>query len=94
MKLKVILLLVFGIIPSALLLRDPTDAHFGYPFYVSYGLLWCTLFTYFYIRTDATQRRKLLWMSPLVLFAFAVPVFVLYVWIAMWVQFDRGGALP
>jgi len=33
-------------------------------------------------------------MSPLVLFAFAVPVFVLYVWIAMWVQFDRGGALP
>jgi hypothetical protein len=101
LKLKRILLVVFAAIPFILILRDflffppnrllPGD---GLVFCVLWGFAWCLLFAHTYVHAERGERRRLLLISPLVLFAFGFPVPYALLCIVIMVQIARGVAPP
>jgi hypothetical protein len=68
-------------------------SHYSVFCFVS-GLLWCSLFGYFYVRGDAKLRRRIWWLSPLVLFAFVLPAEAALLWVAIYWAIWNGATPP
>jgi len=90
MAIQVVLLFVLAIVPFYIVWSDPTGAHYrflsgnGYLWFcIPTGVLWCSVFTYFFVRASARDRLKLLFLSPLALFAFGEPA----CWLILWLMF-------
>jgi hypothetical protein len=89
MKLTVSVLCIAALIPFVLSFEEVPLMHvrpFEGPAYVPFcmvsGLLWCALFTLFFVRSSASERKKMLWLLPLVLFAFSFPAAYVTLWLA------------
>jgi hypothetical protein len=59
-----------------------------YRFCLASGLVWCASFLVALATTTASQRRRLLWLLPLSLFAFGIPIDYLLLLLAL----SRGGS--
>jgi hypothetical protein len=98
--LRVILLFVLATVPFAIMLPVPADSHYKFIpggfvfFYFLTGLAWCCLFIYTWVHAGFRAQKRLLWMLPLVLFAFGLPGYIVCFYVAVWVQALRGVAPP
>jgi hypothetical protein len=99
--IRLLLLVVLAAVPFAIFLRNPTGSYFkSMPggssfFYFFTGLTWCSLFAYnCYTASSWRELKGLLWMSPLALFAFGLPGFIVWFYTAIFVGGLRGVAPP
>jgi hypothetical protein len=65
-----------------------------FKFCIVSGLCWCGLFASIYAISNPTDRVKLLWLLPLILFAFIFPMAYLFLWLAFVWAAVNGRALP
>jgi hypothetical protein len=99
MRTRVALLFALALIPFAIQVRFPLQESYslipggGPAFYVLTGLTWCSLVAYTYSRATAAQRKRLLWLLPLVLFATG-SAYLVWLALGIGVQSFRGGAMP
>jgi len=99
MKLNVALLLVWAVVPVTVMLASP-GAQFsilsggGGTFCFLWGLAWCLFFAYAWHRADPAKEKHLLWMLPLVLFAFGIPAYYAILCVVVMIQTARGVAPP
>ena len=66
----------------------------GSSFYTFTGLVWCSLFAYTCYRSPKGQVKRLLLLSPLLLFAMGGPAYYILLAIGFWIQSLRGVAPP
>jgi len=90
MKKRAVLLVVLAAAPFCLLVRHLDDAWYAwFPggsrlLYLLTGAVWCCLYIYTWRSAPPRWKKGVLWMSPLALFAFAIPAFYLYLAVGFW----------
>jgi len=81
MRRRIALLIGCALAPFAVTFVVPAMPWFGRAYYIYCavcGLAWCFLYAYFFARSTGEQRSGLLWLLPLLIFAFCVPGDFLY----------------
>jgi len=80
-RTKVILLISSALTPFMVTFFVPAMPWFGRTYYIYCalcGFAWCSLYAYFLAGSTGEQRSRLLWLLPLLVFAFCVPGDFLY----------------
>ncbi len=100
MRAKVIAIAAAALLPFLVSVPGLSILGLGVPggnygrFWILSGLSWCLLFASIYAFSKNADRKKLLWLLPLVLFAFTFPVAYAFLWLAFMWEAAHGRAVP
>ena len=99
MRAKVIAIAAAALLPSwscwlSILGLGVPGGNYG-RFWILSGLSWCLLFASIdAFSKNADRKKSLLWLLPLVLFAFTFPVAYAFLWLAFMWEAAHGRAVP